>query len=820
MRIPVSFLAAVLLACFGLAAVAPGSLGAQSTYQAGELPEDREATAAETAAPEASEAPDSELEETELTETEPPPVERITFTLPFADASGGGTATGSAGTLTYSDANVVVASDAVEVNYRDLRLQSDSVTVNLDTKKLVAEGHVVVDEGPKRITGRRVEFDLESKEGKFYEAQAFVDPDIYFEGRQVEKLAGDVYVVTDGTVTSCSGDEVPDWSFRLGRGRIKLDGFARVRNTRMRVKKMPVLYMPYMLFPAKRGRVAGFLFPNFGYSERRGETLGLAYFQPFGDSYDATFFADLYTEDFLGLGTEFRYQPSHATGGTLRYFSIQDSSGLFLDDPLAPDEPIPTETRWKASWFHSSKDLPFGLRGQVNYQDFSDFDFFRDFERDFNDITIRSLYSNGFLSGNWGSHSLSVLLDDRETFIRKDVLINQRQLPEIEYRLRPTRIGELPLYFSLLSSINLFEVSRTDVLEESYSRADIAPTLTIPVSTIPWLSASVGLSARTTYYENSLTEDRRAFSGDALTRTFPSASASVIGPSFSRIFDRKLGRFGKFKHVIEPRFSYLFVDEYEDQELVPLFDEVDRLQDRTIASVALVNRLLAKPANEKTGESAREIMTFELGRSFSLREEQPFEISRITALETRKSAVAMRLRFNPSERTSLELRSSYSDLLDDFSSASLLASKRFNRGSLGLSWVAQFQEELAALTEAPAEDPVDPAAEPALPLTTVGTRSHQLRLNSNLTLVRNHLTMQNSINYDFVTGFMQQQRHVFNYTSQCWGLRFEVREFKRFLGIDSAGGENFLRDRDFRIGVSLKNIGTFLDVGHGSSNRP
>jgi LPS-assembly protein len=697
-------------------------------------------------------------------------VERITFEVPFTDEAGGGIATGTAGSLEYLARDLVVASEAVEFRYRTLRLQAETVTVDLAAKKIVAEGNVILDEGPRRLAGERLEFDLEAETGVIYEGKAFVDPDIYFTGAEIAKVGDGVYTVRDGTVTACSEDKVPDWSFNLGKARVNLDGFARVHNTTMRVKKMPVLYSPFMLFPAKRGRQSGFLFPNFGHSSSRGTNFSLAYFQTLGDSYDTTLFAELYGDSYYGLGNEFRYQPSATTGGAAQLY--------FIDDP------IEDKVRWKASWYHVSDKLPFNMRGRVSYRDFSDFDFFRDFERSFYDISIRSLYSTAFASGNWGSHSLNILVDERETFIRSGVVINQRQLPEIEYRLRPRQIGSLPLYVELLSSANLFQIERTNVLDASYGRVDLLPTLRVPLSYVPWLSATVGASGRATWYGESLTPDRQNFSGESLTRFFPAATAEVIGPSFSRIFEKGAGSFGKFKHIIEPRFTYGYVGDFDDQELVPLFDEVDTLRAGSAVGVAFVNRLLAKPADESLGLGAREILSFELSQLFSLEDDQPFQTSRDRSITSKSSPIGALLRFQPGPGLSLELRSQYSTLFDEFSQASLLGSFRKGGHALSVSWVAQLDPELGT------------------------TRSHQARVGTDLTLVRNRLRMQNQVYYDLRLGLAQQHRHILYYTSQCYGLRLEFRELN----------SSIRQERDIRLAVSLKNIGTFLDIGHGDDS--
>lgn len=463
---------------------------------------------------------------------------RITFDIPFPEERGGGSAIGSAETVETAGENVVVASGGVEFRYQDALLQAQRLEVDRDSRDVVAEGEVIFDQGPRRITGSRLEFNLDSKTGRMENAKVFADPDVYFNGAEIAMLGDDVYRVKKGVVTSCQ-KESPGWSFRTANARVKLEGFARMRNTTMRVKKLPVFYLPYLVMPAKSERAAGFLFPNFGTSQQRGSYVGLAWFQPFGDSYDTTMYLDLYSEDFTGLGTEVRYLPSESTTGRLEAYAI--------------DDPLEDATRWKISWDHTSSDLPLGMRGVIRVRDFSDFDFFRDFERDFNNASIRRIESAGFLSGNWGSHSLNVLVSENEAFYSGGDSVIGRQLPEIEYRLRSQQIGSLPIYLDLLSSLNYISIKRGDLLDESYSRVDLFPQVTVPLSTLPWLSVSVTGGERITMYGDSLNEDGTAFGGGSRTRTVPTGDMRIVGPSFSRIFEKGIGRFAKFKHIFEPQ---------------------------------------------------------------------------------------------------------------------------------------------------------------------------------------------------------------------------------------------------------------------------
>jgi len=694
-----------------------------------------------------------------------PAVPRISFEVQFPPENGGGTAAGSAGSLEYQGENLAIATGGVEIRYQDYTVKAERVTLDRSTMQLTAEGGVVLDQGPRRLSGRALHFDLETKTGSLSEAVAFVEPDYYFRGEEIAKVGEDIYTVRAGAFTSCAG-EVPDWSFRLARARVELEGYARLRHATLRVKRVPVFYLPYILWPAKSERTSGLLIPNLGYSRRRGGYLGLAYYQVLGRSYDTTLFVDLYGERYYGVGDEFRYRPSEGTRGRVR--------GYLIDDPLSVDY------RWKLSFEHETTDLPWNMRGVVAYEDFSDFDFFRDFERDLDQSSLRTLYSSGFVTGNWGPHSLNLLLDDRQTFIDQGEIIRQRQLPEIEYRLRATKLGGTPLYLQLLSSVNYLMVERSATNDGDYGRADLFPQLSLPVRTVPWLTLALSAGGRATYYSDSLDGSGAAFAGESLTRVFPTAGAEIVGPSVSRIFDAKLGGFAKLKHVIEPRWTYSYLGEIDEPERVPLFDEVDTPRVTNLARVALVNRVLAKPADASRG-GAREILSFELAQAYSLDGSEPLQRSRDGQRVEAWGPLQALLRFNSGPGTNLKAQLNYSTLFDGLESTSLSGNLGVGRHQAGLTWFTRYDAESGE------------------------TRGDQLGVNLGVELVPRRLRLDAQVNYDLEDGLLQQQRYVADYASQCWGVRFEFREFR---AIDR-------RDRDYRFALTLKNVGTFLDMTGG-----
>src|SRR5262245_27014732 len=102
----------------------------------------------------------------------PPPVpapdplaDPIEFNLKFPEDQGGGSASGSAGNLEYVRDNYAVLTGDVKIKYQDVDLKADRAEIDLLTKIVTATGHVIVDQGPRRMAGDTLEYDLDTKTG-------------------------------------------------------------------------------------------------------------------------------------------------------------------------------------------------------------------------------------------------------------------------------------------------------------------------------------------------------------------------------------------------------------------------------------------------------------------------------------------------------------------------------------------------------------------------------------------------------------------------------------------------------------------------------
>ena len=713
----------------------------------------------------------------------PPDPNRIEFNLNFPKEQGGGSAAGSAASLEYVRETFAVLAGNVKVKYQDMDISADRAEIDLQTKLVTATGHVIVDQGPRRMSGDTLKFDLDTKTGTLENATAQVQPDYYFTGREISKTGDDTYEVVDGIFTSCS-QKTPDWSFKLGRAEVEVEGYARIHNATLKAKKLPVFYTPYILWPAKSERTSGLLIPNLGYSATRGALFGLAYYQVLGRSYDTTFHFDDYSKKYFGVGDEFRYHPTEGTIGSFLGYAIKD--------------PTVDRYRYKLLLNHVTEDLPFDMRGVISYQKVSDFNYYRDFERDINANSLRSIYSRGFITGNWGPNLLNFLVDDRATFVdtantntfTSANSIIQRKLPELEYRLRSTELGKLPLYLQFQGSLDYLDIARPQSYSGRYGRADLFPELTLPIRTFPWLSLSLTGGERLTWYGNKVDPTGTKFTGGGLTRNLPEASAELVGPSFTRIFGG-FGSFSKLKHVIEPRWTYTYQGAIDKPEEIPLFDEVDFQSAMNVGRIALDNRLLGKPRDEKKG-SAREILLVEVARSYSFDPKQPLQTGEVIPptetgpqtppLASKAGPIEGLIRFNPTEVTSLKYEVTYDTLFKRLSGTALSGNLTLGPETVGLSWFTRY-------------------------LTQTGEKqSDQVGISAGLEILPKRLHLDAQISFDAENHLLQQQRYIASWASQCFGLQVELRDYR------SGTGPFATRTTDYRFSLSLKNVGTFLDL--------
>ena len=232
----------------------------------------------------------------------------------------------------------VEARGLVDLRVADIRIQADKADVFEDKQpdgstkqRIVAEGNVVFIRGEERLSGDRLEMDDTGK-GTLLNAVGYLEPGVFVEARQIERLDADSYRVVGGTFTSCAQPN-PRWNFSASRAKVDVDDKITGTNAVFKVKGVPAFYTPYIYYPiSKEPPLDGLPAPEHRLHSTRGYILTTGFFWAMGRSADQTFSFDYYSKTGYGLGHELRWVGSTPSRGTLRsvVFDLKGSEQVRL----------------------------------------------------------------------------------------------------------------------------------------------------------------------------------------------------------------------------------------------------------------------------------------------------------------------------------------------------------------------------------------------------------------------------------------------------------------------------------------------------------
>ncbi len=427
-----------------------------------------------------------------------------------SEGTGGKTLEIAAGPGSIIGKDELILKEYVDIKYGDTRLQADFVRYVPSTKDVTALGNVILDQGTSRLSAEKLTYNLDAETGVFYNARGYAEPSYYFEAQRVEKISKEEMVLHDATFTACT-QPVPYWSFKVGHGLIRQNDYAYLHNLRFKIGHAVVFYTPYLVWPVKSDRASGLLFPEFGFSRRSGTVISNALYWAIRRNMDATFYLDYMSLAGYGNGLEYRYVPSENGRGYL--------TGYFIRDQIAKQEHAPgvPTNRWVINYGHNQA-FGDGWHLVANANFISDFNYYRDFERDLRLSTNPQAVSNLFVTKTWGFYTLNLTGERREQLVNvaiqpvldgsffntKEETITRWIEPKVELRGRRQRLRDSPFFITLESSADYFNKGTTDT---QYGRLDLFPVLSSQLSPVPWLDVNASLGYRDTYYTKSQRSD-------------------------------------------------------------------------------------------------------------------------------------------------------------------------------------------------------------------------------------------------------------------------------------------------------------------------
>ena len=702
-------------------------------------------------------------------------------------------------------------SGQVEVECERVKFFADEIEIFTDTNRLLARGNVVFSSPLARVSAESAEFDTETLTGVFTQASGIMtlgpetdralfagqDPDIYFFGDSIERLSERQYRLTNGAFTTCV-QPTPRWELVSERVVINVDDYAVLRNTVLKVKGVPLMYLPYAYYPLKEGqRATGFLLPTYGTGTLRGQSISNAFFLAMGRSQDATFFHDWFTKAGQGVGGEYRYIAGAGAEGSLRTYLFSQQASQFTSSTGSTTSLPSTRSFEITANVNQAIGGHMRARAQVDY--FSSLITQQLYQQDVYAASRRQRIVGGAWSGNWRQYSLSSAFQRSELLDAVDGSLTYGGTPRVNAAVAPVQLGNLPIYASVQGefSNNLYRTrtaaGRVD--DSGLQRYDATPTVRIPLSRWPFLTVNSSATWRNTFYSDSLdTTGRR--STDPIARHYFDLRTELTGPTFTRIWDfgdEGTGGIQRLKHVVEPFGIVQRVSGTDNRRrIVQLYDTRDYVvQGTTNVTYGLTNRVLVRPRPrpDRASTNTREYLSLSVQQTYySQKDATQFDFTYISASRLSKpgnfSPLAISARALPWENVSATSRLEYDISTGTPISTGIQGSVGPLRGlDVSADLSRTFRQRLA--TGAKVYDSV-------------------IRLGSRLRV----RSMQGSysITRDLTRGYNVQQSLGWSYNAQCCGLGLDYQAFN-YPELSSLFPVS--ADRRIQFTFMLAGLGTF-----------
>ena len=693
--------------------------------------------------------------------------------------------------------------DQAAIEGPNLKFFADDVDLYEGSNRIVASGNVVFTNAQGRISAERVEFNTGTGVGTFYDASGIMsvgtprgtnaaafggqDPDVYFYGAKLEKLGPRKYRITNGGFTTCV-QPTPRWEITSGSMILNLDEYAIARNTLLRVKGVPMFYLPMLYYPIQKSeRATGFLLPTYGTSTLRGQSLSNAFFWAINRSEDATFFHDWFTRTGTGEGAEYRYIAGLQSAGNVRLYRFNQHETNYTTSGVTSTLPAKTSYEFTGA---VTQALGGAARARVRLDYFSDVQTQQLYHQNIYQASRRNRLIEAGVSDIFGPVSTSALYQRNETFNDQTSSFVYGSTPRLSAQLAPQQLFGAPVYASMNSEYAYLPYRNltNNLVTQDYSlsRVDVAPSLRIPMSKLTFLSVNTSAAHRMTYYSRSF-DERKLPVNDSLVRDYTQLRTEIVGPTLTKIWDTADSSYAeRMKHVIEPAFTLDYTTPINNYQRTPLLtDTSDFVVGGTSRlTYGLTNRLMyrGKTVDGVRGQT-REFVTVGIQQTYysnaeSSKYDTAYSSSNASRTPVNLSPVALTARVSPSNRFDANTRLEY-----DVEGLGLAVLGVGANVSAGLSSGSlQFSRQHLSPGQAP---------------------NSYFSGSTSLRSPNSHFTGTYAISWDITHSTIVTQNVLATYMAQCCGLQME---FQKFHLVSSAPISS---DRRINISFVLAGLGTF-----------
>jgi len=413
----------------------------------------------------------------------------------------------------------------------------------------------------EEIYGTKLVFNTDTKRGLIEGAKTQYEQS-YYSGSDLFKEEDKVFYVENGSLTSCDLEE-PHFHFQTKKMKLIHNDRAIARPVVFYIETLPVMVIPYYVFPLKRGRHSGILPVKLGNFERGSRYVGnLGYYWAASEYWDVQGSLDFFENTGYTMNGAFRYNKRYAYSGQLNISIAQKSSEAAFSESRSQE--------WTMSGNHAQT-LPYDISFQAAGTYVSTKNYFSDYSTNPDERLNRNVTSKANFNKKFGNTSLSWSFQHINNL---DANSKSSQIPsgsfsmpsfqpfgsgpEVDGVLKPKWYNKL--YFSYRNSFGYF-TNRQNLGDTAHTRKDfgvIDHSISLTGSqNISYFAFGPRVSLTETWYYIPETDQSRAagIAADAYRRASIAAGIGVNTTIYGTFNFNRLGLLA-MRHVLTPSVSF------------------------------------------------------------------------------------------------------------------------------------------------------------------------------------------------------------------------------------------------------------------------
>lgn len=517
----------------------------------------------------------------------------------------------------------------VVIDQEGRQIRADQIKIDKTKTYANASGNVQMAQSGLLSQSDNVDYNLKTQQGDLNNS-LYIAEQQHAHGRadKISRTSTSTLELDNATYTTCPPDEKPTWKIQADHIKLNQEtGRGETKGTKLYVKDVPVMAVPYFNFPIDERRTTGILTPSFGFTNDGGLELGVPVYLNLAPNYDATITPRFLADRGAMLEAEFRYLTQNFGQGLISGGALPSDSGYNDKDRKF----LHAEHNWQINDQFSTN---------LDYNYASDKDYFADLNNNPNsrtDLNLRRAWELNYKHGIPGLKA-QLKVEDFQT-LDKTVKDEDRPYARLPQFLVNYKTGN-PLglqyefnhdtayfkkdindYSIYNNNLNSFEPSGTRIYNDFSVRYNYRTpfAFVIPEATVRNVN---------TFFDKNTIDYLQSNGNNAVQTNSSNETKSITVPQFTLdaglIFEKQ----GKFLQTLTPRVFYAY-SPYRNQDSHPNFDSAtasvsydqlfspyrfyghDRLEDNNFTSLGLSYSLFDDVGLERLKASVGQSFYFE-----------------------------------------------------------------------------------------------------------------------------------------------------------------------------------------------------------------